>query len=259
MKIRAIIAREWAETLRNRMVLMSILLPPLLFIAIPSFLLRLSDMDTLSPDTLDSLYALSPTLRAVNPQEATKLMLVNQFMLFFLMMPVFIPLTIAVQSIIGEKQSRTLEPLLATPVETWELLIGKSLAAAIPAIAITWGAFGIYFATTVPAVSDTLREAMLHPKWFLAIVVVAPLLCMLGVAMAVLLSSRMNDTRAAQQFGVVIVIPIVGLSVAQTAGGIFLGVEQFVVGSLALALINAVMLYMAVKVFDRETILTRWK
>ncbi len=261
MKIRAIIIKEWAETLKDRTILMSILLPPLLFVAIPSVLVRVSDagMNTLKPDTIQTLYALSPDLRAVDAQDVTKLVLLNQFLVFFLMMPAFIPLTIAAQSIIGEKQNRTLEPLLATPVTTWELMLGKSLAAAIPAIAITWAAFAIFFASTIPAVSDTLREALLQTKWLLAAGVIAPLLCMLGVGLAVLLSSRLNDARAAQQIGAMVVIPIVGLSIAQTAGKLFLGLQEFVIGALALALIDIVVLYLAVKVFDRETILTRWK
>ena len=64
--------------------------------------------------------------------------LINEFLLLFMMMPLIIPITIAAYSIVGEKTTRSLEPLLATPITTAELLIGKGLAAAIPAIAATW-------------------------------------------------------------------------------------------------------------------------
>lgn len=45
---------------------------------------------------------------------------------------------IATFSIVEEKQTKTLEPLLATPVQTWELLIGKALSGAIPAVIMSW-------------------------------------------------------------------------------------------------------------------------
>ncbi len=259
MKIRTIIMKEWTETLRDRMILVSILIPPIIFTVVPAVLVRIPNMRTMQSETLDEIYAASPLLRAAGPEDVTKLILVSQFMIFFLMMPVFIPLSIAVQSIIGEKQNRTLEPLLATPIDTLELLLGKSLSAAIPAIIITWTSFAIFYASTLPIVGETLRGALLDPKWIVTVLVIAPLLCLLGVGMAVLLSSRLNDTRAAQQLGAVVIIPIVGIAVAQTAGKLVLGVGHFIIGALFLALIDAILLYLTVKVFDRETILTRWK
>ena len=56
----------------------------------------------------------------------------------FLLMPVFVPILISSQSVAGEKERRTLEPLLAAPVSASELLLGKSLASVVPAVAITW-------------------------------------------------------------------------------------------------------------------------
>ena len=42
-------------------------------------------------------------------------------------------MSVASDSIIGEKQARTLEPLLATPITTFELLAAKILGALLPA------------------------------------------------------------------------------------------------------------------------------
>ena len=61
--------------------------------------------------------------------ECVQVYLINQFLLMFMMMPVIIPVTIASYSIVGEKATHSLEPLLATPISTMELLAGKSLAA----------------------------------------------------------------------------------------------------------------------------------
>src|SRR5690349_18047816 len=70
----------------------------------------------------------------------------------FLVMPVFVPILIASQSVAGEKERRTLEPLLSSPVTAAELVTGKSLAALVPAVAITWVAF-IFFCIGVDIVA----------------------------------------------------------------------------------------------------------
>ena len=65
---------------------------------------------------------------ARQPVSACKI-LSNAFLIvsFFLMMPLIIPMSIAAQSIVGEKQYKSLEPLLATPIKTGELLFAKAL------------------------------------------------------------------------------------------------------------------------------------
>ena len=50
----------------------------------------------------------------------------------FMLIPLFIPVNIAAYSIVGEKTTHSLEPLLATPISTGELLAGKNLASVIP-------------------------------------------------------------------------------------------------------------------------------
>ncbi|MDO8690324.1 MAG: ABC transporter ATP-binding protein [Dehalococcoidia bacterium] len=59
-------------------------------------------------------------------------------------LPTMIAINFATFSIVDEKLSGSLEPLLATPVRTWELLLGKALAGVIPALIITWVCAGIH-------------------------------------------------------------------------------------------------------------------
>src|SRR5207247_2460828 len=131
--------------------------------------------------------------------------------------PLIIPMSIAAQSIVGEKQSKSLEPLLATPIRTGELLFAKALASLLPAVLATWAAFVIFVGVgRFLITSDRVYGALLNPKWLIAMVVLAPLLSLLSVSIAVIISSRVNDTRAVQQIGGFIVLPIVILGVAQT-------------------------------------------
>src|SRR3970282_1605942 len=84
---------------------------------------------------------LPPSFRAacgsIAPADCLQICLINQFLILFMMMPLIIPVAIAAYSIVGEKTTRSLEPLLATPITTEELPPANSLAAAIPAIVAT--------------------------------------------------------------------------------------------------------------------------
>ena len=70
--------------------------------------------------------------------------LINQFLLIFMMMPLIIPTSIAAYSIVGEKTTRSLEPLLATPLTNTELYIGKAVAATLPPLLASYLGMFIY-------------------------------------------------------------------------------------------------------------------
>jgi len=54
--------------------------------------------------------------------------LFQQFLMVFLLIPITGAMALAAHAVVGEKQARTLEPLLATPITTAELLVAKVLA-----------------------------------------------------------------------------------------------------------------------------------
>jgi ABC-2 type transport system permease protein len=71
--------------------------------------------------------------------------------------------------------------------------------------------------------------------------------------------SRVNDPRSAQQIGALVILPIAGLLVAQITGSFQLTVFRILLVALVLSLVNAILLRIGVALFDRESILTRWK
>jgi ABC-2 type transport system permease protein len=176
------------------------------------------------------------------------------------MMPVIIPITIASYSIVGEKTTRTLEPLLATPIKTAELLAGKGLAAAIPAVAATWIGFALFvIGGLLMGLSRDVAARFFDPLWMVAIFVVGPLLALAGVSIAVMISSRTSDPRVAEQISGLFVLPIVGLIVAQTTGLIFLNRSLILWIAFLMVVLDLVLLFFATRLFQRENILTRWK
>ena len=186
--------------------------------------------------------------------------MVSQFMLLFMMMPLIIPVNIAAYSIVGEKTTRSLEPLLATPITTAELLTGKNLAAVIPAVLATWLGFGVYAIGAWIIVHDAaVMRALFDPMWLLAVFVVGPLMAVLSVNFSIMVSSRVNDPRVAEQLSAVVIVPLLAIFFGQISGLFFLNSMLILLFSVVLVLIDGVVVYLAVRLFQRETILTRWK
>jgi ABC-2 type transport system permease protein len=71
---------------------------------------------------------------------------VGTALLFLQLIPVMLPTTIAAYAVMGEREQRTLEPILTTPVTDRELLAGKAIAAVLPAVVISWLLFGFTWA-----------------------------------------------------------------------------------------------------------------
>lgn len=261
MRIRTIIDKEWAEVFKNKLVLFTVTLMPLLFVGI--LLAQLIVMRQVDPKEMNDAPAavtVACNAQGLSASECMQGYLVGSFMALFLIIPVMIPVTIAAYSIVGEKTTRSLEPLLATPASTAEIILGKGLASVIPAIAATWLSFGLFIvAARLLAVSDRVYALIADPLWLVGLVVAAPLLCVLSVTTAIAISSRVNDPRAAEQLSAILVIPVMVLLFGRIIGFITLSVTTMLIFSLILLVVNVGMVALAVKLFQREVILTRWK
>jgi ABC-2 type transport system permease protein len=91
-----------------------------------------------------NLQASTPEVSLLTTGEQFQVLLLSQFSFYMLLIPVMISVSVATFSIVDEKLSGSLEALLATPVKTWELLLGKALAGALPSLAATWVCSGIF-------------------------------------------------------------------------------------------------------------------
>jgi ABC-2 type transport system permease protein len=89
--------------------------------------------------------------------------------------------------------------------------------------------------------------------------VVGPLLAIFGISVAVIISSRVSDPRVAEQVSAFFVLPVVGLFVAQSLGLILVNEQLILWMAAILFVLDIGMLFFATQLFQRETILTRWK
>jgi ABC-2 type transport system permease protein len=266
-KIETIVFKEWAEVFKNRLVLFSVAFLPLMFIALP--LITVGALGDLTGEETASTVEGGESLPGygeicaeyeLTEGECVQFYMLDLFTLLFMILPVMIPVTIAAYSIVGEKTTRSLEPLLATPITTVELILGKSLAAIIPAVVATWLGFIIYaIGMRILLASDAVFARLLDPLWLIAVFIVGPLLTILAVCVAIMVSSRVSDPRVAEQLAGVVVMPLILVLTGQSIGFFLLNRTMIIVAALVIALLDVGLIYLSIKTFERENILTRWK
>lgn len=261
-KIWVIVRKEWAEVFKNRFVLFTVAFLPLILTAVPLIIMGASGDPGATGDitSTDMFGEYEQLCGEISGEECMQYAIVSQSILLFMLMPLAIPVTIAAYSIVGEKTTRTLEPVLATPVTTIELLAGKAVAAAAPAIGATWLGFLIFaIGASSLAVGPGVVDRLVDPEWILAIFIVGPLLAIASVSVAVMVSSRVNDPRVAEQLSMLVIIPLIGLFFGQIAGWFFIDETLILWMVVAMVVIDVGLLAFATQLFRRETILTRWR
>ena len=255
----AVVRREWREIVRNRLLVFTILVPPAILVALPLIVTSSSHPQPLPPEIAAQVVASRPGWASMSPTELVQAFSLQQFLSTFLILPGYIPLAIATFSIVGEKQSRSLEAVLATPIRTVELLTGKAVAAVVPGILASWLAFATLVVLSAVLIGSAMTIVFTDPSWIAAVFVLGPAIGLVSVVAGLIVSSRVNDPRVAQQIGSLVILPVLAIVVIQTATGRLFTAPEYVLGAVVVAAVGVVGLRAAASLFGRETILTRWR
>lgn len=254
-----IVRKEWTELRRQPALVLALVVPTVVLAVAPWVALPLlADADARVAAEIDVPLDI---LRVPGLDIAGSLqtLIAGQLSSLFLLLPVLVTSVTAAASVAGEKLARTLEPLLATPVRTWELLLGKTLATALPGIVAAWAAALSFVAAVVALTPPAVAAAVLSPGRVVILAVWIPLLALLAVALTVAVSSRVNDVRAAQSAAALLVLPVVAVTIGPLVGISFTGTGVTLAIGVGLAALTAGAGALAVAVFGREAILTRWR
>lgn len=183
------------------------------------------------------------------------------FFLNFMMIPFFLLVAIinsmvtASNSFAGEKERNTLETLLFAPISVSELFVGKVIASFIPSIVISFAAF-ILNAIIVNIITyPYFKEILfLNSTWLILMLWVIPALVIFNIILNVLVSARVKSFQEAQQFGGLLVLPVVGLLISQVSGLFFLSPFTLLIIGAALLIANGLLLRVITKFNQRNTL-----
>jgi ABC-type Na+ efflux pump permease subunit len=234
---------------------------PVIIVLIPS----LSPAQSTSLEGFEALIANLPAnvqaeiAGMTSQQVLVYIMTLYFFAPLFLIIPLMASSVISSDSFAGEKERKTIEALLATPISDSELFIGKVLVSFIPAMLVTIASFAVYSTVVDIAAFSLFNSALLLPnvEWLILIFGLAPTLALTSIGLTVIISSKVKGFREAQQISVILLLPILALVFAQASGAILFGplIVTALIGVFALLCI--LIFYTGVKMFKREEILSK--
>ncbi|WP_322807823.1 stage II sporulation protein M [Thermanaerothrix sp.] len=126
--------------------------------------------------------------------------------------PISISLVIALESFVGEKERGSIEPLLVTPLEDWQLYTGKLLSSTVLPLLASFLGMGVY------TLGLALNRVALPPfEVVLQVFCLTIFHALVMVSGAVVASSQATSVRAANLLASFIVIPMALLIQGETA------------------------------------------
>lgn len=264
--IRLFLWKELRDARRNPYLLPGyLILPPfaiflpVIFTALAPVMLQADPNDPMTK-ALIRMVTSAPEFAGLSQDEATTRYFLRSMIVLYMIFPVGLSSIAAAFSIVSEKNQRTLEPILATPIADREFLLGKLVAAVLPSIVLTWIS-AVLCIFMVDIVGYRLYGSLLLPDkfWTLSIFVLAPLLGVTSVLAAMRISAKLTDPQAANQATALVIIPFFMLGIGIFGKLLSLSITAVAGACVVMALVAIMLFRSNLRNFQREEILTRWK
>lgn len=264
-RVLAVMRKDWLEVVRNSQLLASLVIVPLIFaVVFPVAILLLGNSGILTSTVTGLQGFLDHFPAGVVPASYTTEQLVIYAVIvyflapFFLFIPVMTASITAASSLVGEKERRTIEGLLYTPLSNRELVLAKVLGSVIPAVALTWIAFVIY-TVLVGVLGAPMMGGIFFPTWAWAVLIVllVPLVSFLATSLIVAVSGRSTTMQGAQGTSMFVIFPVLALVLGQATGVMLFNVVVALIAAVVLAILDVMAFVLVVAKFQREQIVTK--
>jgi ABC-2 type transport system permease protein len=266
MNVRAlvtIVRRDLTVVARSRAVSLPILLTPILiYVVLPvGFGLAAGFMQDGSEEIRELLAVMPPAFRQeIAGLDPTAQILVwafeYAFASLFLLVPLMTSTVIAADSFAGERERKTLEALVYTPVTDRDLYLAKVAAPWLAAMAVALVGYVAYaVVANLVAAGPVGRPVVLTPRWLLVLFWLTPAIAGAAVGALVLVSARVRGFQEAYQLGGLVVLPLVALLVSQLTGALYLEIGLILLIGAVVWVVAAVVLRLGYGSFRRERLL----
>jgi ABC-type Na+ efflux pump permease subunit len=261
-RIWALVKKDMREFLKSKYVLSVIILMPLLFAILFPFTSVLPIAKMNPADFGEESYGqfvntlfnkVIDNWESLTPHTQTLVVLSYGMFIAVLMLPIIIPAVTASETVVGEKERKTMEAILASPMSESEIVFGKIISSFLPSV----------IGTIVAAVAYMIFiDIMLFPYLgfilfpdllsMVFVFIISPLISIISVELMIMISTRVTSVRDAYQIGSLVVLPLIMLIVLEMFG-LLLNSIATLLGSIAVLIIIIVGLFkIAAKIFDRE-------
>ncbi len=231
-RIGAIVRKELREYRRNRSLVGTMAILPLVFLIQPLVAVFLA------------------------PESASAELAHGHLLLYMLGIPILVPAAIAGSAVVGERQQGTLEPVLTTPIRREEFLLGKALAVLAPSVAIAYLVFAIFLAGVTLFAQPAVAAAVLRAPDILAQLLFTPLLALLSIWVGIAISTRLSDARSAQQLSLLGSLPMLLVTSLVAFDVIHATLGLAIAFAVLLLVLDRLGWRIVSRMFDRELLIT---
>ena len=270
-RIITIMKKDWQEVRQNTGAWVPAIVVPVLFLAIyPALMILIPTQVQSVKDWLNSPSGYAKILEYVGPFIGDRLdgfspvrgfvVLLTGYMFapFLLIMPLMLSTIIGAESFVGERERKTLEALIYTPVKDSELFLAKVLASVVPAVLLSWLSFLIYTVVVNAASWPGMRWIWCPPVfWWPLMLWLAPAIATLGMAVSVLISIRAKTFMEAYQLTGSLVVIVLLLVAGQISGVLFLSPRVILLLGLGVWVVDLILIRIGIRTFSRPALLAR--
>jgi ABC-type transport system involved in multi-copper enzyme maturation permease subunit len=219
---KALIRKDVKEVLGSSQTLIPmIVVPAVMAVVLPLILMIGAKYGVSGLNGMDNMIkAFSGKLKFQNDAQLLIEIGINyMFPVFFLLIPIMASSIIGASSFVGEKERKTMESLLYSPLSIRELFFAKVIGTAVPALAITLVS-AVAFGLVIDIGGWFYFGRLIFPnvKWIILIFWLTPALTLLGISFMVLISAKAKTFQDAQQMSAFIIIPVLLLLAGQMTG-----------------------------------------
>lgn len=167
-----------------------------------------------------------------------KVMINFMFPSYFLIIPIMCSGIIGASSFVGEKEHKTLESLLYTPISMEQLLRAKILGVFLPSYLVTLTSF-VVFGVICNIGGFMYFGKLIFPniEWLIIIFWISPAINLLSLIFTVMVSAKSENFQEAQQVSGLLALPVILVLIGQMTGVLLLSnLVMFMAGGALLLL-----------------------
>lgn len=266
-RVKALIIKDIRDYTKSKYVLISIIILPVFFSILMAFsgvypilfIEETEDVDDLNSQFIDTAFgSMVPNWNQYSDKQKLLVFTAYMMLVFLILIPMIVPSVIASETLVGEKERKTIEGLLASPLTEKEIVTGKILSSFIPAVLCNFVALGSYI-----VIIDLMLYPELHHLLFpdllsiYILFVLGPLTAIIVVELMIMLSTKVNTVRDSYQFGSLLSLPLMILIFSQLFVYMLSSWMAIIIGTVILVIITIVFFSLAENVFDRERALIK--
>ncbi|MEY8337490.1 ABC transporter permease [Lachnospiraceae bacterium 62-35] len=257
-QVNVIIKKDLMGIISNRRMLYTLLIVPMIMtILLPTLFIFVSLIPE-EGDDLQKMLEMLPLAEQEGNEQQNLIHLVLNYVLpvFFLIIPIMSSSVMSAASFVGEKEKRTLETLLYSPLSLKQIFISKVMASFLLSMSVSIASFlAMLIVLEIETCLTTGTFILPDGKWLLIIFLAAPSVSLIAITLIVRVSAKAKSVEDAQQWAIFLLLPVIFLLVGQFTGILLVSTWLLILAGSICALLAIWLLKKSMNSFQYETLL----